>query len=328
MRLRNTFIYSPKELLKYSYYKLSCSSRQWTCPKCNLFYKNLYVKSCIQCEDTQLITLESSIIFPKETWLCILCNNRNEYRYSVCKSCSVERFTSKKINNKKNKNDAKDNVIWISLHNDKDIWEVMRNLCPRLTVRTPWTCKSCSFENHISIFGCVLCGVYQKIIDDTTEEVIEKNQLAFKKIKYIKEICEKRNLIYIDRSFPPMQLSVDKNKSHLDKETVISWRRPSEMEIDDHRTWRLYSDKLYPHDISQGFLGDCWLAAVLMLFTRWPEQLKSCILREDINTDGVYLVNLYQAGNWIPVILDDFFPCDEEGMQVYCMVTIILITDI
>jgi calpain-15 len=66
---------------------------------------------------------------------------------------------------------------------------------------------------------------------------------------------------------------------------------------------------LEPKDIIQGSLGDCYfLSSISSLVEYYPELLSELFLF-DINPSGMYVVRLFNDGEWSSIVLDDRFPC-------------------
>ena len=80
--------------------------------------------------------------------------------------------------------------------------------------------------------------------------------------------------------------------------------------------WTVFSTPL-PSDIQQGALGNCWLVAAIALIAEHPRLLERIILTHEVNREGVYLVRLCHNGLWKNVVVDDCFPCTQNGQLVF-----------
>lgn len=75
--------------------------------------------------------------------------------------------------------------------------------------------------------------------------------------------------------------------------------------------------KIEPNDILQGCLGDCWfLCAVASLAERaaWIERI---FVTKDYSEQGIYELRLAKNGEWMTVIIDDYFPCYPSGGPMF-----------
>lgn len=72
-----------------------------------------------------------------------------------------------------------------------------------------------------------------------------------------------------------------------------------------------------PSDIEQGALGNCWLLAALALVTERPRILRQILLTKTVNDQGIYLVRICYNGLWKTIIVDDCFPCTNQGQLVF-----------
>lgn len=61
-------------------------------------------------------------------------------------------------------------------------------------------------------------------------------------------------------------------------------------------------------DPNQGAIGDCWMIAASSVAAQDPERIKKLFLIEDLNSAGVYAVQLYVMGIPVTVTVDDYLP--------------------
>ena len=49
-----------------------------------------------------------------------------------------------------------------------------------------------------------------------------------------------------------------------------------------------------------------------------PRRIRDRIKIQEINKAGIYLVTLYINGEETPIILDDYFPVNDNGKPAFC----------
>jgi calpain len=78
-----------------------------------------------------------------------------------------------------------------------------------------------------------------------------------------------------------------------------------------------YVDHFSIYDIFQGILGDCYLLAAIMGFTRIKELLPFVIPFDNANRTnmklGAYHFRLWQRGEWFDVVVDDYLPVNGKN---------------
>ena len=143
---------------------------------------------------------------------------------------------------------------------------------------------------------------------------------ANQKWNEIIDYCTKNNEKFVDDSFPPCDKSlfIDPKKKPRNLAN-IKWLSPDKIKTDQKYSnlrWTIYS---YPSsfDIKQGELGDCWFLSGLAIIQDHPELLKRIIITKEYCPQGCYQVRLCKNGEWQTVILDDLFPCDQNGYLIY-----------
>lgn len=75
----------------------------------------------------------------------------------------------------------------------------------------------------------------------------------------------------------------------------------------------MFAGGIEPNDIQQGLLGDCYFLAVLSSLAEKPDRVQHLFYTKEINRAGCYLVYFYVNGIKTPVIVDDWFPVNEDG---------------
>ena len=67
-----------------------------------------------------------------------------------------------------------------------------------------------------------------------------------------------------------------------------------------------------PNDIKQGRCGDCYFLASLSALAEFPDRIKRIFLTKDVNEAGCYAVQMYINGEKRTIVVDDYFPYDDE----------------
>jgi len=113
---------------------------------------------------------------------------------------------------------------------------------------------------------------------------------------------------YTDTAFPATENSLlwagygEKVDFKLDN---MAWTRMSEKYPNNSL---FGSTGIKPADIIQGSLGNCWFLAACSALAEKPGRLEKIFLNDDVNSNGIYGVNLYALGVPHTVIVDDYMP--------------------
>lgn len=91
---------------------------------------------------------------------------------------------------------------------------------------------------------------------------------------------------------------------------AISWFRISS-QFPNSSLWG--ENGISPMDIRQGALGNCWFLAAASALAEKPSRLEQIFLNNspELNSQGIYGVNLYSLGVKHTVIIDDFLPLEK-----------------
>lgn len=77
------------------------------------------------------------------------------------------------------------------------------------------------------------------------------------------------------------------------------------------------TEGIQPSDAVQGGLGDCWIHAAAAAVATDPRRIERLFEVTELNTAGVYAVNMYVMGIPVTVTVDDFLPmwsASERGL--------------
>lgn len=126
--------------------------------------------------------------------------------------------------------------------------------------------------------------------------------------------CVERNVMFVDRKFPPTQNSISKGSRKAMK--TVPWARPSMyLQPDLLPHTRIFRERPNPLHVSQSVLGDSWIISALAAVTVQPAFIRSCFyhphdprLTRKENAHGGYRVTLNTSGWWQNVVVDDYFP--------------------
>lgn len=121
---------------------------------------------------------------------------------------------------------------------------------------------------------------------------------------------------FIDVQFAPISQSLrnniyDKETEHISNYT---WRRAGDIynittDNQLQKQLKLF-DGISPEDINQGGLGDCWLCSSIACIAERPQLIQRLFITKNINSFGIYQIQLCRDGIWQSFVIDDFLPCD------------------
>ncbi|CAA7410324.1 unnamed protein product [Spirodela intermedia] len=125
---------------------------------------------------------------------------------------------------------------------------------------------------------------------------------------------------FTDQEFPPndRSLFVDPDNPPLKLQVVSQWTRPTDIVKESCRDSRpcLFSGPVNSSDVCQGRLGDCWFLSAVAVLTE-SSRISEVIITPEFNEEGVYTVRFCIQGEWVPVIVDDWIPCESPGKPAF-----------
>ncbi|KAL6506586.1 Calpain-type cysteine protease dek1 [Orobanche gracilis] len=125
---------------------------------------------------------------------------------------------------------------------------------------------------------------------------------------------------FTDQEFPPSDRSlfVDPNNPPLKLQVVSEWMRPGEIVKEKHLSSSpcLFSGTANPSDVCQGRLGDCWFLSAVAVLTE-VSRISEVIITPYYNEEGIYTVRFCIQGEWVPVVVDDWIPCESPGKPAF-----------
>ncbi|KAL7203033.1 hypothetical protein ACSBR1_034475 [Camellia fascicularis] len=152
-----------------------------------------------------------------------------------------------------------------------------------------------------------------------TQEEINQRMLSVELA--VKEALSARGETHFtDQEFPPngRSLFVDPEHPPLKLQVVSEWMRPTEIVKESNLDSLpcLFSGAANPSDVCQGRLGDCWFLSAVAVLTE-VSQISEVIITPEYNEEGIYTVRFCIQGEWVPVVIDDWIPCESPGKPAF-----------
>ncbi|XP_041358564.1 calpain-15-like [Gigantopelta aegis] len=245
-------------------------------------------------------------------WTCLQCTFLNDNDRTKCKVCGVEREGTSSDSS------------------------------PRQPAKAGvWKCSICTYNNDNATKQCKMCntsklkpprpkppvtalpGTLQRQESCLMEDMrrLEERE-AQDQWQSITAFCKQNNIVFIDDSFPPSPKSLFNDPKKPFYSSPIRWLRANQIKVGDssmgesRQPWVVYRTPM-PEDISQGTLGNCWFLSSLAVLAERPSLVERIILTKDVCPEGAYQVRLCHDGKWKVVLIDDHFPCTEQGVLVF-----------
>lgn len=79
----------------------------------------------------------------------------------------------------------------------------------------------------------------------------------------------------------------------------------------------MFDKSIEPSDILQGNLGDCWFLCAVSCLAENPSLVERLFLTKEYNEEGIYRVKLFKNGEWMEIVVDDYFPCLPNGGPIF-----------
>ncbi|KAE8705679.1 Calpain-type cysteine protease DEK1 [Hibiscus syriacus] len=158
---------------------------------------------------------------------------------------------------------------------------------------------------------------YRKPRIETQDEI---NQRMLSVEMAVKEALSARGeMHFTDNEFPPNDLSLfmDPKNPPQKLQVVSEWMRPAEIvKVHSESLPCLFSGAANPSDVCQGRLGDCWFLSAVAVLTE-VSQIPEVIITPEYNEEGIYTVRFCIQGEWVPVVVDDWIPCESPGKPAF-----------
>jgi len=87
--------------------------------------------------------------------------------------------------------------------------------------------------------------------------------------------------------------------------------------------WKLIREEARPEDVCQGGLGNCWFAGALSVVAQMSHLIDNLFITKEFNPFGAYHMQLFHAGEWRGMLLDDLLPTSQisegylDGQMIY-----------
>uniref|UniRef100_A0A803QA81 Protein DEFECTIVE KERNEL 1 n=1 Tax=Cannabis sativa TaxID=3483 RepID=A0A803QA81_CANSA len=159
---------------------------------------------------------------------------------------------------------------------------------------------------------------YRKPRMETQEEI---NQRMLSVELAVKEALTARGETHFtDQEFPPsdQSLFVDPVNPPQKLQVVSDWMRPADIAKESRVDARpcLFNGVANPSDVCQGRLGDCWFLSAVAVLTE-VSRISEVIITPEYNDEGIYTVRFCIQGEWVPVVIDDWIPCESPGKPAF-----------
>ncbi|GAA0139178.1 cysteine protease [Lithospermum erythrorhizon] len=153
---------------------------------------------------------------------------------------------------------------------------------------------------------------------ETTDEI---NQRMLSMELAVKEaLLARGEAHFTDQEFPPndRSLFLDPDNPPARLQVVANWLRPPDIVKGNHPDSYpcLFSGSPNPSDVCQGRLGDCWFLSAVAVLTE-VSKISEIMITPEYNEEGVYTVRFCIQGEWVPVVVDDWIPCESPGRPAF-----------
>ncbi|KAK6925768.1 Peptidase C2, calpain, catalytic domain, partial [Dillenia turbinata] len=152
-----------------------------------------------------------------------------------------------------------------------------------------------------------------------THEEVNRRMLSVE-IAVKESLSAKGETHFTDHEFPPndRSLFVDPENPSSRLQVVSEWKRPAEIVKESHLDSHpcLFSGAANPSDVCQGRLGDCWFLSAVAVLTE-VSHVSDVIITPEYNDEGIYTVRFCIQGEWFPVVVDDWIPCEAPGKPAF-----------
>ncbi|XP_043690975.1 calpain-type cysteine protease DEK1-like [Telopea speciosissima] len=153
---------------------------------------------------------------------------------------------------------------------------------------------------------------------ETQEEINQRMQSIEMAIR--EALSARGEAHFTDQEFPPtdQSLFVDLENPPSKLQVVSKWMRPTELVKENHMDSHpcLFSGVANPSDVCQGRLGDCWFLSAVAVLTE-VSRISEVIITPEFNEEGIYTVRFCIQGEWVPVVVDDWIPCESPGKPAF-----------
>ena len=114
---------------------------------------------------------------------------------------------------------------------------------------------------------------------------------------------------FVDLSYPPTEVPGCRSPSDPKPSGRLVYKRATDI----FKSPQVFRDDIWPDDVRQGSLGDCWLMGALSACAEFPALIRKLFPDGTRHANGLYRVKLCLSGAWQIISVDDFFPCSGDG---------------
>lgn len=130
--------------------------------------------------------------------------------------------------------------------------------------------------------------------------------------------CKSLGATFEDPNFRPELSSILSEDDDIDPSlkytlTHLTWKRVGELFPGEKRVF----DNIEPNDIKQGVLGDCYFLSSLSSLAENPPRIQRMFETAEYDPTGCYKLKMYDMGQPVQVIVDDFFPVNSDGTLAF-----------
>ncbi|KAJ6232421.1 calpain [Anaeramoeba flamelloides] len=155
------------------------------------------------------------------------------------------------------------------------------------------------------------------------------NNRIIKKEKIIKKKEKKKNYIRLSQISESSDTLENMDNSNLKKSKLLilenndsSSNTESDVELKEtifqsDKGINLLNKPLRPENIIQGILGDCYLLSALSVLCSHYGILNNIFITKKYSKYGFYVIQFYVSGKWIPIVIDDYLPYNEDDQLVF-----------
>ncbi|MCO5606609.1 hypothetical protein L7F22_060797 [Adiantum nelumboides] len=153
---------------------------------------------------------------------------------------------------------------------------------------------------------------------ESNEEVIHRMLLVEQAVK--DDLAARGASHFTDQEFPPSSpsLFIDPDKPSTKLQVVKEWMRPRDILQETGSSCEpcLFAGNADASNVCQGRLGDCWFLSALAVLTE-ASRIAEVIITPNYNDEGIYTVRFCIQGEWVPVVVDDWIPCEAKGKPAF-----------
>lgn len=126
----------------------------------------------------------------------------------------------------------------------------------------------------------------------------------------------KSKALYTDPYFPASENSLYGTSDGESKQRII-WLRAQNVTLEEESEelipWSVYKSPR-PSDVVQGTWKNCWLLSPLSVLAEREDIFQRIFESNETCPQGMYLIKVCKVGYWGAILVDDLFPCDENGI--------------